>query len=221
MATMARCRVCAAEFALTRVLDDWRCCCPSCDTPLADSGTDRATILRKATIADRLEAQLVQTLTQIASTPGNIELAISPIVIRLLNEIDWDRQLREDLAFAQREIDRVRAAVGEWVARLDGQGSSEQRAREDKGLTEHMHELANRLRKVGESIDFTRSDTSTNQSAHIRAAASSVDDAAQDLAEGHASESQLVDVLGDATNAISQTAAKTRQEVESTRSSEA
>jgi hypothetical protein len=206
---MARCRACAAEFALTRVLDDWRCCCPSCDTPLVEAGSDRATILRKATIADRLEAQLVETLSQIASIPGNIELAISPIVIKLLNEIDWDRQLREDLAFAQREIDRVRAAVSDWVARLDVHSSSDQRALEDKGLTEHMHELANRLRKVGESIDSRRSETSTNQSARVRAAALSVDEAAEDVAEGNANESQLVDVLGDATDAISQTAAKT------------
>ena len=210
---MARCRACAAEFALTHILDDWRCCCPSCDKQLADTGSDRATILRKAAIADRLEAQLVETLGQLASVPGNIELVISPIVIKLLTEIDWDRQLRDDLVFAQREIDRVRAAVGEWVARLDDHGASDQRALEDKGLVEDMHELANRLRKVGDSIN-RGSSTSDDQSGRIRAAASSVDESAQELAEGRASESQLVDVLGDATHAISHTAAKTSREVE-------
>lgn len=67
-----------------------------------------------------------------------------------------------------------------------------------------MRELANRLRKVGESLDHRQEErTPTNGSSTVRAAASAVDRAAQNLAEGRGNESELVAALGDATAAIS------------------
>ena len=84
MAAMARCRVCKAEFALARLLDDWNCRCPCCDSSLAHDGPTRARILRKAAAVDRLEAQLVDDLSDIAGIDSNIELSVGPIVARLL-----------------------------------------------------------------------------------------------------------------------------------------
>jgi hypothetical protein len=203
MATMARCRKCAAEFALACVLDGWRCCCPLCDTPLADNGGDRATILRKAAVADRLETQLVETLSQLSSIRGNFDLSISPIVIRLLTKVDWDRQLRDDVSFAQREIERLRTAVANWSLHLEGQTDEERQAHANE-FSQDMRELANRLRKVGESMDQSRVEhTPPDQGGPMRSAASSVDKAAHDLARGQGSHTRVDDALDDAIDAIS------------------
>jgi hypothetical protein len=100
MAAMARCRMCDAEFALARLLDDWSSCCPSCDVPLAADGPTRARLLRKAAALDRLEAQLVDSLCEIAAMDTEIEFAGGPIVARLLRDVDWQQQLQRDLSFA-------------------------------------------------------------------------------------------------------------------------
>src|SRR5438477_3747383 len=88
MATMARCRSCKAEFSLVRLLDDWRCCCPCCDRPLARDGAQRATILRKAAAADRLETQLVEALSEIATMESDLEVAVAPTIARFLTRIN-------------------------------------------------------------------------------------------------------------------------------------
>lgn len=204
MAAIAHCRACDSDFALRRLLDDWRCCCPKCDEPLAQRDDDRALLLRKAAIADRLETELVETLSQIASVKGNIEIRISPIVTRLLRDIDWDRQLHDDLMFAQREITSIRDAIRQWAARL----RDPHKHTGDDALPGQMRELANRLRQVGESLDHTRHDhMPMADSASVRAAAISVDGAAANLADGRGSQSELIAALDDAADAITATRA--------------
>ena len=148
MAAMARCRICKAEFALARLLDDWSCCCPSCATPLAQDGPVRARILRKAAAVDRLEVQLVDTLGEIVATESNLELSIGPIVARILRDIDWQRQLEHDLSFAQRQVDQIRDALREWTTRLDTRADN-LAAEQEGALPEEMHELAHVSAKWG------------------------------------------------------------------------
>ena len=206
MATMARCRICKAEFALARLLDDWNCCCPSCDTPLAHDGATRARLLRKAAALDRLEAQFVDSLSELASIESDIEFSVGPIVARLLQDVDWQRQLQSDLSFAQRQVDHVRGALSEWTNRLrllPSAGMDEH----DADLPDDMHELAHRLRKVGDTLDHaSQTPTEPKESSKtVRTAASSVDHAAVNLAAGRAQESELAAAVNDAADAIATT----------------
>lgn len=200
MATMARCRECKAEFALVRLLDDWRCCCPACDTPLASDGRDRATILRKAAAADRLEAQLVETLSDIAKTDNRIDLSIAPIIAKLLNAVDWQRQLQHDLSFAQRQIEYLRDATQHWAGlatHIDDTPDN------DAGLSDTIHELAHRLRKVGDSMEHVPGDDMSQREAiAVRGAAQILDDAAHRLADGEGNELELTAALGTASDAL-------------------
>jgi hypothetical protein len=202
MAAMARCRICKAEFALARLLDDWSCCCPSCETQLAQDGSVRARILRKAAAVDRLEGQLVDTLSEIVATESNLELSIGPIVARILRDIDWQRQLEHDLSFAQRQVDQIRDALREWTTRLDTRADN-LAAEQEGALPEDMHELAHRLRKVGDTLDRTpHSQTPRLPSGVVRAAARSLDQAAGNLASGRGRQSELAAALDDAADAI-------------------
>src|SRR5687768_7633306 len=175
MAAMARCRICKAEFALARLLDDWNCCCPSCATPLAQDGPVRAHILRRAAAVDRLEVQLHDALSDIAAIESNLELSIGPIVARILRDVDWQRQLADDLSFAQRQVDHIRDALREWTTQLNARADN-LAATQDAALPEEMHELAHRLRKLGDSLDHApQTQTPRQDSDAVRAAAHSLD----------------------------------------------
>jgi hypothetical protein len=65
-----------------------------------------------------------------------------------------------------------------------------------------MREFANRLRSVGETLDRRATTSANTESQNVRAAASSVDRAAEQLADGNGSESELLAVLHDAADAI-------------------
>jgi hypothetical protein len=211
MAAMARCRICKTEFALARLLDDWNCCCPSCDAPLAPDGPTRARLLRKAAALDRLEAQLVDSLSEIAGIDSEIEFSVGPIVAKLLQDVDWQRQLQRDLSFAQRQVDYVRNALSQWANRnvreLDFNIDEL-----ESDLPDDMHELAHRLRKVGDSIDNTSTTSNglKKTASTVRAAATSLDNAAGNLADGRGRRTELDAALNDAIDAI----ATTREERE-------
>src|SRR5436190_82979 len=64
----------------------------------------RATILRKAAAADRIETQLVEALSEIATMESDLEVAVAPTIARFLTRINWEQQLQADVSFAQREI---------------------------------------------------------------------------------------------------------------------
>ena len=197
---MARCRACKAEFALVRLLDDWRCRCPFCDVALASDGRDRATILRKAAAADRLETQLIETLSDIAKTDNKIDISIAPIIAKLLSGVDWQRQLRHDLSFAQRQIEHLQDETHQWA---DITSHADDKTDDDAGLSDGIHELANRLRKVGDAIDHVPQDnTSQGEASAVRAAAHRLDKTADDLANGRGSEPDVTAALGHATDAL-------------------
>ena len=205
MATMARCRACKAEFALARLLDDWRCRCPACDVPLASEGRDRATILRKAAIADRLEAQLIETLSDIAKTDNTIDVSIGPIIAKLLNAVDWQRQLQHDVSFAQRQIEYLRNAIQQRAA-----DNSQAFVDDNANLSGGIHELANRLRKIVDSIDHPPQDNNSPcEASQVRAAAQTLDEAADHLATGRGNEPELTEALSHAADAL--TDARTSQ----------
>ena len=201
MAAMARCRICKCEFSLARLLDDWRCCCPACDAPLAQDGGDRATILRKAAAADRLEAQLVEALSEIASLDSSLEVSIAPTVVRFLTEIEWERQLQDDVSFAQRQIEHLRDAMQAWTERLNRRSLASER--DDAAFSDEMREVANQLRKVGDSFDHARPRKRQPEGGFIaRAAAHALDHAADNVAAGRGQEAELSEAIGDAAQAM-------------------
>ena len=66
-----------------------------------------------------------------------------------------------------------------------------------------MHELAQRLHKVGDSLNHDpRTTGRSKERSAVRAAASSVDAAAVNLAAGHGQQSELADALSHAADAI-------------------
>ncbi|HUP75154.1 MAG TPA: hypothetical protein VM282_19070 [Acidimicrobiales bacterium] len=195
--------MCKAEFALARLLDDWDCRCPSCAAPLAHDGPTRARILRKAATVDRLEAQLVDSLSEIAAIDSSFELSIGPIVARLLRDVEWQRQLQHDLSFAHRQVDHIRGALSEWTTRLHTRPGADMASEHPGVLPDEMHELAQRLRKVGDSLDHApQPPRRPTESSTVRVAASSLDHAAVNLVAGRGQRSELAAALADAADAI-------------------
>jgi len=199
MATMASCRLCGAEFALARLLDDWRCRCPSCDNLLAEDGAARATLLRKAAAADRLETQLIEALSEIAGIDCNLELVVAPTVLRLLTRIDWERRLQDDLSSAQRQLAHLREALQTWASARDEAACAD----DDEALSDEMRGMADQLRKVGDALDHAPpQDSPFTAGALVRAAAHGLDAVADVVASGQGHETALNDAIGEAAQAI-------------------
>jgi hypothetical protein len=155
---------------------------------------------------DRLEAQLVDSLSEFAAIDSNIELSIGPIVARLLRDIDWQHQLQHDLEFAQRQVDHIRAALAQWTSELPTDSAIALAVSHPDGIPDELHELAQLLRQVGDSLDDGPSPpTPANESATVRSAASSLDDAAIKLAAGRGQQSELDEALHHAASAIAST----------------
>ena len=129
-----------------------------------------------------------------------VDLSIAPIIAKLLSAVDWEQQLQHDLSFAQRQIEYLRDATQQWAGIT---GQTHGTADDNAGLSDGIHELANRLRKVGDSMEHVpQENVSQGEAIAVRAAAQTLDDAADNLAVGIGNKPELTAALGHAADAL-------------------